>query len=49
MIVKTGNYLCHAFAIRGCEQGHVVNAIGYAAIIVPLVIAALFLMHRSHR
>ena len=49
MIVRIGNYLCHTFAIRGCEHGHVVNAIGCAAIIIPLAIVALFLMHRSHR
>jgi hypothetical protein len=48
MIVKLGNYLCHAIKIGGCEQGHIVNTIGYAAVILPVVIASLLFMHRNH-
>jgi hypothetical protein len=48
-VSKVGNYLCHALSIGGCEHSHVIQSIGYAALLIPLVVVATIIMHGGHR
>jgi len=47
MASNVGNYLCHALSVGGCEQNHIVNALGYGALVLPALAAAMLLMHRG--
>lgn len=48
MVNKVGNYLCHSLHISGCEYGHIVEALGYGAVVLPILFVGLIFMHRSH-
>jgi hypothetical protein len=47
VVSKVGNYFCHALSVSGCEQNHVVQAIGYAALLIPPVTFFLIIMQRG--